>query len=232
MRLEEVPTSYDRAAKWYDVLTGLVFGGVLRVEQYRRHAVEALGEIDGATVLDVGCGTGRNFPLLVPRVGARGRIVGIDYSNGMLERARRRVDARGWPNVELIRGDAVTLENVPDPVDAVVSVWCLGIVYDLEAALERIIDVLRPGGALAILDFQRTRPERGWLRRLYPLYSAALIRAGIDTAADLDDAKLRARWRRGRDVLESNLTGVEERTYLYGTGLLLHGRKPGRLADR
>lgn len=228
MRLENVPKSYDRAALWYDPLTEIVFGRLLRVERFRERAIHALGDIDGATVLDIGCGTGRNFPFLVHRVGRQGRVLGIDYSAGMLARARKRVDAHRWSNVELVRGDAAMLDDLPESVDAVISVWCMGIVYDIEAALERAVAILRPGGPIAIVDFEKARPDEGWLRALYPVYRRALICAGIDTAEDLDDAKLRAKWRRGREILRSRLCHLREVSYLDGAGVMFTGRKPAR----
>lgn len=231
MRLEEVPLNYDRAARWYDRLTDIVFGRILGLEKYRERTIDLLGDLRGSTVLDVGCGTGRNFPLLVPRLGEHGRIIALDYSEGMLEQARRRVEARGWRNVELVRGDAAKLEGVPEPVDAVVSVWCYGIVYDLEAALSRAVDVLRPGGRIAIMDFQRSRPDRGPLRWLYPLYSLALQRAGIDSAEDLDDAKLQAKWERGRRLLRARVRNLREETYSQGTGIILVGEKPQAVSE-
>lgn len=231
MRLDEIPRNYDRASRYYDRLTDLVFGGLLRIEKYRERTVSLLDPGDGDVVLDVGCGTGRNLPLLIPRIGERGRIVALDYSAGMLEKARERARAQGWTNVETLRGDAVRLDGVEAPVDALISVWCYGIVYDLEAALTRAVDVLRPGGRLAVMDFGRTRPERGPLRWLYPVYAALLRRAGIDTAEDLDDARLREKWERGRRLLRSRLTDVVEETYLLGTGLILAGRRPTSAGD-
>lgn len=226
MRLDDVTRSYDKASKYYDLLTDVVFGRVLGVEKVRARAVELLGDLRGATVLDVGCGTGRNLPLLEARVGERGRIVGFDYPEGMLAQARRRVREHGWFNVELVRGDAAELVGVPDSVDALPSVWCLGIVHDLPAALERALCVLRPGGALAIMDFSRARPDRGLLRWLYPLYSVALERAGIDAAEDLDDGRLREKWARGRELLRSRLADVREETYMKDAGFILAGHKP------
>jgi len=226
MQLHQIPAHYDRAAPAYDRLTDLVFGRLLGIETHRRTAIDRLGSLEGATVLDLGCGTGRNFPLLVPRVGPRGRVIGLDYSAGMLEQARRRLVSHGRSNVDLVRADAAGFHMAPGSVDAVVSVWCLGIVHDLEAALTRTLEALRPGGRLAIVDFGRARPDRGLLRWLYPIYSALLQRAGIDTAEDLDDARLRARWRRGRELLRGQLRDYEEGTYLRGLGLVISGRKP------
>lgn len=82
MRLTDVQENYDRVAKHYDTWTDLVFGQVLGVEGLREHTIDLLGDVDGKLVLDIGCGTGRNFPFLVPRVGANGRIIGVDYSPG------------------------------------------------------------------------------------------------------------------------------------------------------
>jgi demethylmenaquinone methyltransferase/2-methoxy-6-polyprenyl-1,4-benzoquinol methylase len=226
MHLTEISDNYDRAARYYDRLTDVVFGWALGLEARRRRAIELLGDVEGATVLDVGCGTGRNLPILVPRVGARGRIVAVDYSEGMLEQASARVDAGGWENVEVRRGDAVKLEGVPEQVDALVCVWCYGIVYDLDAALERALSVLKPGGRLVIMDFAGSRPEGGLFHWLFPLYAAALRLAGIDTARDLDHAALRARWERGRRLLEERLEDVRVETYFNGLGFTLSGRKP------
>ncbi len=226
MRLQEVSQNYDRAARHYDRLTDVAFGRVLGLEKQRERIVELLGDLDGATVLDVGCGTGRNLPLLVPRVGPGGRVIAVDYSEGMLEKARARVRDQGWTNVELQRGDAVKLEGVSGPVDAVVSAWCYGIVYDLDAALERALSLLRPGGRIAIMDFAGSCPEHGPLHWLFPLYGAALQLTGIDTARDLDDAALRARWGRGQELLRARLEDVVEERYLDGLGFNLSGRKP------
>jgi len=227
MQLSEVTSNYDRASRYYDRLTDVVFGHLLGLEKYRLTTIDLLGDLEGATVLDVGCGTGRNFPHLRSRVGDRGRIVGLDYSPGMLARARERIAEQGWSNVEVVRGDAVELKGVPERVDAIISAWCYGIVYDLEAALHRAIDRLPPGGRIAIMDFDRARPDHGLLRRLYPLYSKVLQAAGIDTAEDLDDARLQAKWQRGREVLYARLSDVHEEDYLDGGGLIIAGTARG-----
>ncbi|WP_319548463.1 methyltransferase domain-containing protein [Desulfogranum marinum] len=78
MQLSDVSKKYNGAARYYDRLTDIVFGRILGLEQYRHHAIDFLGNLEGATVLDVGCGTGRNFPLLVERVGEHGNIIGVD----------------------------------------------------------------------------------------------------------------------------------------------------------
>lgn len=226
MELNEVTQNYDRASGYYDWLTDIVFGNILGLEKLRRHTIDLLGDVDGATVLDLGCGTGRNLPLLVEKVGEQGRIVAIDYSAGMLKKAEERIRSNGWKNIELIRTDAATLEHVSAPVDAVVAVWVLGIVYDLDAAIERSMSLIRPGGMIAIMDFGKSRPERGPLRWLSPVYSRILRWAGIDSATDLDIAKLEAKWARGKETLQERVDCLREEHYLNGAGLILSGHKP------
>ena len=226
MKLHEVSENYDSAARYYDRLTDIVFGRILKLEKYRGHTIDLLGDLDGATVLDVGCGTGRNFPLLVERVGKQGKIIGVDYSEGMLEQAQRRIQTEGWCNIELIRDDAARLDGVTEPVDAATAIWCLGIVYDLEAALNRIAELMRSGARCAIMDFEQSRPDKGLLRWLYPVYRIALQHAGIDSAEDLDNAKLEAKWARGKDLLKERLSDLKEEHHLNGAGIIIEGKKP------
>jgi ubiquinone/menaquinone biosynthesis C-methylase UbiE len=232
MKLSEVSKNYDGAARYYDRLTDIVFGRILRLERYRSHTIDLLGNLDGATVLDIGCGTGRNFPLLVEKVGEHGKIIGVDYSEGMLEQARKRIQAEGWKNIKLVRDDAAHLDGVSGPVDAVTAMWCLGIVHDLEAALDRSVELLRPGGSLSIMDFRKSRPESGLLRWLFPYYSIALREACIDSAEDLDNAMLEAKWARGKEVLKARLVSLREEHYLNGVGLIIAARKPEGLCGK
>ena len=223
MELQDVQRNYDAAAAYDDVATDLVFHRLLGLRRWRRRMVDVLGDINGATVLDVGCGTGNNFPLLAPRVGSTGGIIGVDYSPGMLAKARQRIERAGWRNIELIRDDAARLEQVKDPADATVSAWCLGIVHDLPAALDRLLNATRAGGSVAIMDFVKSQPDHGPLKPLYPLYRRLLIAAGIDAPEDLDNERLAERWQEGRASLCAQLENMTEEPYLWGAGLQMHG---------
>jgi SAM-dependent methyltransferase len=86
---------YRRAARGYD-------RHMRSYARWQERAVECLELEPGQTVVDVACGTGLNFPLIQQRVGAAGRIVGVDLSPEMLQGARERVSAEGWENVSLI----------------------------------------------------------------------------------------------------------------------------------
>lgn len=86
---------YRRRARVYDIELALF-------EPIRARAIEQLGLRGGEVVLDVGCGTGLSFAGLRRRIGERGRIVGIEQSPEMIERARERAREQGWRNVKLI----------------------------------------------------------------------------------------------------------------------------------
>ena len=118
---------YRRLALVYDLSTA---AGA----PYRRRTVERLAPAAGEVVLDVGCGTGLNFPALEEGIGAEGQLIGLDPCPEMLERSRQRVAAHGWRNVELVNAAAEDAE--------------LGVTVDA-AILCGVHDVMRSPDALA-----------------------------------------------------------------------------------
>ena len=95
----------------------------------RRKVVSALHLQPGQSVLDVGCGTGRNFPYIMERIGPDGHLIGLDYTPAMLHEAQRLVRCRGWNNVALIRGDAAEL-SLQHEVDAALSTLAMSVIPD------------------------------------------------------------------------------------------------------
>ena len=97
----------------------------------------------GAPVLDVGCGTGASFALLLEAVGPHGRVVGVDQSGGMLDIARERINANGWDRVELI-DRPVQIARLPSADGAFFF-----FTHDLmrtDAALDNVVRAVRPEG--------------------------------------------------------------------------------------
>lgn len=169
--VRRVYSVWGRHPGLYAIQDMVTFLGRHRTIRYR--AVEATGVGRGDRVLDVACGTGRNFPFIEDRIGPAGQLVGYDYSDEMLTAAGRLCRLRGWSNVQLVQGDAATLDVGHEPFDAVVSVLGMSAIPDHVAALERCRDVLRPGGALAVCD---AGAVRGALRLLDPLLRAVYTR--------------------------------------------------------
>ncbi len=115
---EKVKHLYDAGAGRYDFATILFRLVGLRMRTYRSEVDDRLDLKPGDTVLELGCGTGLNFPLILEKVGPQGRIIGVDIAPGMLEVARRKARMNNWSNIELIETD-LTLFNFPVGVDAV-----------------------------------------------------------------------------------------------------------------
>jgi demethylmenaquinone methyltransferase/2-methoxy-6-polyprenyl-1,4-benzoquinol methylase len=130
--------TYDRRAPGLERLV---------LQRSRRRAIERLGPIAAKTVIDVGCGTGLTFPLLVEAVGSEGRVIGIELSPDMLAVARQRVLTNGWTNVELVESP-VEEASLSEPADAAVFHFTHDILQS-RAALENVVSLLRPGGRVA-----------------------------------------------------------------------------------
>jgi ubiquinone/menaquinone biosynthesis C-methylase UbiE len=168
--LDEITGQYDRVARFYKVFEPLY----LIFPPARRKAVEALGLAAGDTVLEIGAGTGRNFPYLVDAVGPAGRVIGVDASAGMLREAERLVERCRWSNVLLQQQDAAQLELDRD-VDAVLFSLSYSAMPEPQRALARAWDSLRPGGRLAVMDAGLTQTR---LRPLLDPVARLLIRLG------------------------------------------------------
>jgi demethylmenaquinone methyltransferase/2-methoxy-6-polyprenyl-1,4-benzoquinol methylase len=153
---------YDRIARSYSTLEPLY----LVFPPARRRAVAALGLKAGDTVLEIGAGTGRNFPYLVDAVGPSGTVIGVDASPGMLAEARRLIERRGWSNVQLLQQDAARLELDRD-VDGVLFSLSYSAMPEPRPALARAWERLRPSSRVVVLDMGLT--QGGPYRLLAPI---------------------------------------------------------------
>ncbi len=138
---------YDRVARFYRTFEPLY----LIFPPARRRAVAALGLKRGDTVLEIGAGTGRNFPYLVERVGSGGTVIGVDASTGMLAEAEKLVRREGWSNVELIRADA-SQQRLEREVDAVLFSLSYSVLPEPRPALAAAWERLRRGGRVVVMD--------------------------------------------------------------------------------
>jgi demethylmenaquinone methyltransferase / 2-methoxy-6-polyprenyl-1,4-benzoquinol methylase len=152
----EVRRLFDRIAPVYDAMNRVMTAGLDR--SWRRLTVQAVVR-PGDRVLDACCGTG-DLAVAAEREG--GVVTGLDFSPGMLERARRKSDTVDW-----VEGDLLALPFADDSFDAATVGFGVRNVADLDAALGELHRVLRPGGRLAILEI--TQP-RGLLKPFFALW--------------------------------------------------------------
>jgi ubiquinone/menaquinone biosynthesis C-methylase UbiE len=119
-------------------------------ERTGRHTVERLHLAPGATMLDVGCGTGASAIPAAGSVGPTGQVTGVDLAEKLLEQARAKAAQRGLQNVTFRLGDMTALGYPKDAFDAVVSVFSIFFVPDMERAVAELWRLVKPGGQLAI----------------------------------------------------------------------------------
>ena len=218
--MADVAGFYGRWAGLYDRIA--TAPGVAR---WRRAAAERVAT-PGDTVVEMGCGSGANLPYLRERVGHAGRVVGVDVTRPLLERARDRT-AR-YDNVDVVHADATR-----PPVaaaDGVLATFVCGLLEDPAAAVDDWCDLVGPGGRVALLDATATDDPLG--RPLNPLFRAFVAAGspGAGPAAVLRapfgrfDASLTRRVAASREALTDR--AVERRYETFGLGFvgLLSGR--------
>ena len=138
-KIERVYTSY---AGFYDRVFGKVF------HEGRESVIRNLDVQPDEHILEVGVGTGLALPMY-PR---HCRIVGIDFSEGMLAKAKEKAEAHSLDHVQLHRMDAAAMEFQDDSLDTVVAAYVVTAVPDYRKVVNEMIRVCRPGGRIIMLN--------------------------------------------------------------------------------
>ena len=193
MPTDQVATIYRRLAPLYD----LIYGATL--EPGRRHAMMRLAPASGERILEVGVGTGLSA-VAYPR---RCRVVAIDTSHAMLEKARARLARRRVEHVTLCLMDAAHLGFPDGAFDAVYAPYVINVVQDPIAVAREMLRVCRPFGRLVLLNHFRYT-QGSWLN---DLLGRAASRAGVNWGMDLHEF-LRDAGLVARSVERVNLSGV------------------------
>ncbi|MBH0022875.1 class I SAM-dependent methyltransferase [Salinibacterium sp. SWN248] len=174
---------YRFGTQFYDAMSGE--WAVYR--SGRVAGIELMGLRPGDTVVDLGCGTGLSFELLVDAVGPTGQVIGVDASAPMLQVAAKRAVRKGWSNVRVVQADATKLsaadlavDGVVPTVDAVFSAYALSVMGSHPTVLAGAQKLLRSGGRLGIVDMQR---PVGAAKIFTPLARLACRMGGADIEA-------------------------------------------------
>lgn len=165
-----VKSLFNRIAPHYDFLNHfLSFGFDIR---WRKKAVRLLREYQPRTILDIATGTA-DLALAACKPPAE-KIFGVDLSPAMLELARKKIRRRGLEHsIVLEEGSAEQLRFPDDSFDAVMVAFGIRNFSDLHKGLREMFRVLRPGGAVMILEF--SRPRRAPFSHIYSFYFTRIL---------------------------------------------------------
>lgn len=192
LEADQVRAMFDRIAGVYDPLNSGMTAGLHH--RWRTRAVDLARVGPGSRVLDVATGTGDLALELVRRVSPGGEVVGSDFSEGMLTRARAKLERwrseggqSGSPFPAAVRfewGDALELPYEEDSFDAATVGFGIRNFSDLARGLQEMARVVRPGGRVVVLEF--TTPTRLPLSLFFGLWFDRIVPVLGRLAGDAD----------------------------------------------
>lgn len=195
-------TYYENWASVYDVVA-MAPG----VRSWRARAVETLALSAGDTVVEMGCGTGANFPFLREQVGPEGTVLGIDLVDAMLGQAQQRIQHNGWENVHVCRGDAI--QPPVAAADAILSTFLVGMLDNPGTVVRSWVQLVRPGGRVTLLNAGRSDRLLALPLNLGCRAFVRLTAPGYRFRRESPVQSLEARWEHAR---ESVFEGTVEHT--------------------
>jgi phosphatidylethanolamine/phosphatidyl-N-methylethanolamine N-methyltransferase len=178
MTVQYMERVYDCYSGVYDFVFGKVFQGG-RVMAPRLLALEP-----GTRLLETGAGTGLSIPLLPEHI----EYTGVDLSERMLDRARRRVERLGRNHINLVKMDATNLEFPDNSFDRVLAAYFISVVPDPVRCVQEMMRVCKPGGYILFLNHFRSFNK--FIARIDDALSPICYRLGFNM--DLDLHKLMA----------------------------------------
>ena len=133
----------------------------------------------GETVLDLGSGAGVDCFLAAREVGPTGRVIGVDMTPAMIEKARANAAKGDWPNVEFRLGEIEHLPVGDASVDLIISNCVVNLSPDKPQVFREAHRALRPGGRLLVSDLVLTRPLAPEMQQSVELYVGCVAGAAL-----------------------------------------------------
>jgi demethylmenaquinone methyltransferase / 2-methoxy-6-polyprenyl-1,4-benzoquinol methylase len=173
----QVRAMFDRIARVYDLMNSVMTAGLHH--RWRERAADLAALAPGGRALDVACGTGDLAIELARRVGPAGNVVGADFSDAMLERAREKSSAVQWE-----WANALELPYPDGGFEAATVGFGARNFSDLDRGLAEMARVVRPGGRVVVLEI--TTPQRPPLSTFFSIWFDRVVPALGRLAGDPD----------------------------------------------
>ncbi len=171
-KTEKVGEVFSQVAEKYDLMNDLMSLGIHR--WWKRHAIESCHLRPGHQVLDLAGGSGDLSARIIPWIGEEGSVVLADINAEMLQVGKRRLLDQGfYNNIQFVRTDAEYLPFAQDSFDRIIIGFGLRNVTNKLRALQSMLQVLKPGGRLVILEF--SKPIIPLIQPLYDAYSFKVL---------------------------------------------------------
>jgi ubiquinone/menaquinone biosynthesis C-methylase UbiE len=151
MSREQTQQNYDRMSRWYDLFAG-------SEKKFTETGLQILGAKAGERVLEIGFGTGHSLAMLARQVGETGLVVGVELSPGMIEVARKRIQAKSPErSAQMIQGDGTLPPFVSNSFDAVFLSFTLELFSDakIPILLKECHRVLKQEGRLGVVSLAK-----------------------------------------------------------------------------
>jgi arsenite methyltransferase len=146
-------------------------------------AIASLGA--GQVVLDLGSGAGFDCFLAARVVGPSGKVIGVDMTHDMLNKARNNAQKNGFTNVEFRLGEIEALPVADNSIDSIISNCVINLSPEKQRVFDEAFRVLKPGGRLAVADMVATAPLPDDIKSDWAAYTGCIAGASLVTVTDL-----------------------------------------------
>jgi len=187
----------------------------------------------GETVLDLGSGAGIDCFLAAREVGAKGRVIGVDMTPAMIEKARDNAQKGEFPNVEFRLGEIEQLPVADSSVDLVISNCVINLSPNKPQVFREALRALKPGGRVLVSDLVLTKPLPEDLKQSVALYVGCVAGASLkeDYLATMREAGFtdvevvnESGYTVGKDTLDSG--SPEQRAFEHVVSIKVRATKP------
>ncbi|WP_425516475.1 demethylmenaquinone methyltransferase [Ornithinibacillus massiliensis] len=163
---ERVHHVFEKIYDKYDTMNSII--SFQRHKAWRKDVMKQMNVPNGASALDVCCGTGDWSFSLAEAVGSKGNVIGLDFSQNMLSVAKEKNEELNYDNLEFVHGNAMELPYEDNSFDFVTIGFGLRNVPDYMTVLKEMYRVVKPGGVVACLE--TSQPTMIGFKQLYFFY--------------------------------------------------------------